>query len=181
MANKIIILLLGITFVFGWFCSSAYSGVLAQISIVNPADNADLQSADSDGFIDRYFFKNKERNSPSDWIAQDQIDMYSDKVVINLENPQWAIFTDTNSMDPVIDEGAHAIEIIPKSPEDIKVGDIVSYNSDYTDGSIIHRVIEVDTDSEGWYFRAKGDNNAFEDPGKIRFDQVQRVLVAIIY
>ena len=178
MANKILILLLGIMFVFGWFCNSAYSDVLSQISLNG---NADVQVAGSDSFIDRYFFNNKELNSPSDWIKQNQIHLYEDKVVIDLENPQWAVFTDTNSMDPVIDDGSHAIELIPQSSEQIKVGDIVSYKSEYADGTIIHRVIEVGEDEEGWYCRMKGDNNAFEDPGKIRFDQIRRVLVAIIY
>ncbi len=180
MANKILLLLFGIMFVFGWFCSSAYSDILSQFSLIPGNSNVEIADPDS-GFLDRYFFKNKELNSPSDWITQQQIHMYSDKVVIDLENPQWAIFTDTNSMDPVIDAGAHAIEIIPESPEDISVGDIVSYKSEYADGTVIHRVIEVDEDSEGWYFKAKGDNNPFEDPGKIRFEQVRRVLVAIIY
>ena len=180
LANKILILLLGIMFVFGWFCSSAYSSVLSQISIANPSGNIETAGSDT-SFIDRYFFKNKEINSPSDWIVQQQIHLYDDKVVIDLENPQWAVFTDTNSMDPVLDAGAHAIEIVPESPEQINVGDIVSYNSDYADGTIIHRVIDIGNDEEGWFCRMKGDNNPFEDPGKIRFDQVRRVLVAIIY
>ena len=179
MTNKILPLVFIIIFVFGWFCSSAYSTVLSTISVISPGDD-NLQVADNPG-IDRYIFKNKERISPSDWIEQSQIHVYEDKVVIDINNPQWAIFTDTNSMDPVIDEGAHAIEVVPESPDQIHVGDIVSYNSEYADGTIIHRVVEIGEDSEGWYFKAKGDNNAFGDPGRIRFEQVQRVLVAIIY
>ena len=181
MQNKILLLLFGIIFVFGWFCSSAYSSVLSQFSVINPG-NSNIEIADSDsGFLDRYFFKNKELNSPSDWIAQQQIHLYDNKVVIDIENPQWAIFTDTNSMDPVIDAGAHAIEIVPESPEQISVGDIVSYKSEYADGNVIHRVVYIGEDEDGWYCKMKGDNNPFEDPGKVRFEQLQRVLVAIIY
>ena len=179
MTNKILPLVFIIIFVFGWFCSSAYSNVISTISILGPGD-ASLQVADNPG-VNRNIFNNKELYSPGDWISQGQIEMKSDKVVINIENPQWAVFTDTNSMDPVIDAGAHAIEVVPDSPDQIQVGDIVSYNSEYADGTIIHRVVKIDEDSEGWYFKAKGDNNAFGDPGKIRFSQVQRVLVAIIY
>ena len=182
MANKILPLVFVIVFVFGWFCSSAYSTVLTQLSLFNPSDYDNVEIADSDpSFIDRYIFKNKELISPFDWIEQDQIHMYPDRVVIDLQNPQWAVFTDTNSMDPVFDAGAHAIEVVPKSPEQIHVGDIVSYKSEYADGTVIHRVVETGEDSEGWYCRLKGDNNPFEDPGKVRFSQVQRVLVAIIY
>lgn len=181
MANKILPLVFIIIFVFGWFCSSAYSTVLSTVSILNP-DNGNVQVAGSDSsIVDRYFFKNKERISPFDWIKQGQIHVYDDKVIIDIDDPQWAIFTDTNSMDPVIDAGAHAIEVVPTSPDQIHVGDIVSYKSEFADGTVIHRIVETGEDSQGWYCKAKGDNNAFEDPGKIRFGQIQRVLVAIIY
>jgi uncharacterized protein (UPF0248 family) len=48
-------------------------------------------------------------------------------------------------------------------------------------GTIIHRVVKIGQDSEGWYAILKGDNLSQEDPEKVRFDQVQRVVVAIIY
>ena len=179
MTNKILPLILTIVFVFGWFCSSAYSDVISTISIFDSGD-ANLETADNPG-VNRNIFNNKERSSPSDWVKQNQIHVFDDKVVIDINNPQWATFTDTNSMDPVIDAGAHAIEIVPKSPSEIQVGDIVSYKSEFADGAVIHRVVEIDEDKDGWYFKAKGDNNPFQDPGKIRFEQIQRVLIAIIY
>lgn len=123
----------------------------------------------------------KEQNSPMDRIKESQIHVYKDKVVIDLEDAQWASFTDTNSMDPVIDVGSHALQIIPKSPEEIQEGDIVSYRTRTNDATIIHRVKKVDNDSEGWYAIMKGDNLNQDDPEKVRFDQVKRVLVAIIY
>lgn len=127
------------------------------------------------------FQEGVERDSPNDWIKEDQINVYNDKVIINLRDAEWASFTDTNSMDPVIDEKANAIEIIPKSTDNIHVGDIISYDSEYASGTIIHRVIKISSDEEGWYCIAKGDNNKNPDPGKIRFKQIKRVLVAIIY
>lgn len=122
-----------------------------------------------------------EKPSPSDWIKDSQIHVYHDKIVIDLDGAEWSEFTDTNSMDPVIDSGANAIEIIPKSPSQINVGDIIAYSSPYSSGTIIHRVIETGIDSKGWYCHVKGDNLPTQDPGKIRFDQVKRVVVAIIY
>jgi hypothetical protein len=98
-----------------------------------------------------------------------------------MENVQWASFTDTNSMDPVFDAGSNALEIVPKSSEDVHEGDIVSYKSTLIDGAIIHRVIETGEDEDGWYARMQGDNLDQEDPEKVRFDQIQRVVVAIIY
>ena len=37
-----------------------------------------------------------ERSSPSDWIKENQILVTNDKVILNVLNPIWAKFTDTN-------------------------------------------------------------------------------------
>jgi hypothetical protein len=119
--------------------------------------------------------------SPGDWVKENQIGVYSKDVVLDISDAQWATFTDTHSMEPVLSSRANAIEVVPKSADEIKVGDIVSYESKYADGFIVHRVIEKNVDSDGTYFIIKGDNNPEADPGKIRFDQIRRVVVAIIY
>jgi len=125
-------------------------------------------------------FSPVERPSPSNWLAEDQIVVYPDKVILTFDNPQWAKFTNTNSMDPVIDEDSHALQIVPNSKDQIHIGDIVSYESKYTDGIIIHRVVELGNDGE-WFAITKGDNNTLADPGKIRFEQIKRITVAVIY
>lgn len=124
---------------------------------------------------------NSEKSSPSDRIKEDDIRVYKDRIVIDLKDAQWATFTDTNSMDPVFDAEANSLEIKPKSPEDIHAGDIVSYSSSTYNGIIIHRVISVSYDSQGWYAALKGDNNLFSDPEKVRFSQINGIVVAVIY
>ena len=119
--------------------------------------------------------------SPCDRISEDQIFVFKERIIIEMPDAEWARFTDTNSMDPVIDEGANAIEYVPKSSQEICVGDIVSYESRYADGVLIHRVAELGYDDNGWYAVMKGDNNPYKDPGKIRWSQIKRVVVAIIY
>jgi len=123
----------------------------------------------------------EELPSPKDRIREDQIHVYANRIIIDLRDAEWATFTDTNSMDPVIDYGANAIEIIPKNANEIQPGDIVSYRSTYAEGVIIHRVQEIGHDEKGWFAKLKGDNNPSSDPGKIRFNQIERVVVAIIY
>lgn len=118
--------------------------------------------------------------SPADWILEEQIHVSTEGVVIDIEDPEWAKFTDTNSMDPVIDEGSHAIQIKPTSIDQIHIGDIISYKSERSEHLIIHRVVELGNDGE-WYAVTKGDNNAYNDPQRVRFEQIERVLVAIIY
>jgi hypothetical protein len=122
-----------------------------------------------------------DRLSPSDIISQDQIKVYNDRIVIEVENPQWATFTNTKSMDPVFDKGNFALQIIPTKPEQIKPGDIISFSTKYASGIIIHRVIETGYDEEGWYAITKGDNNPSRDPGVVRFQDVKKQLIGIIY
>lgn len=122
-----------------------------------------------------------EKPSPADRIKEEQIRVGNDNVIISIKGAEWASFTDTNSMDPIIDAEAHAIEIIPQSEDEIQVGDIVAYESEYAEGSIIHRVAYKGQDEQGTYFVMKGDNNPTSDPGKVRFSQIRRVVVAIIY
>jgi len=121
-----------------------------------------------------------ERDSPADWIKESQIEMRKDGVFIKLNNPQWAIIANTNSMDPVFDETSHLIQVFPTSAADVHVGDIASYDSPLG-FSIVHRVIETGEDEDGWYAIFKGDNNPQPDPWKVRFDMVTRVTVMIVY
>ncbi len=121
-----------------------------------------------------------ERDSPQDWIKESQIEMRTDGVFIHFSNPQWAILADTNSMDPVFDAEAHLIQELVTTQDQIHVGDIISYEAPLG-FSIVHRVIEIGSDEDGWYAIVKGDNNPTPDPWKVRFDWVRRVTVAIIY
>ena len=129
--------------------------------------------------ITQSIFGGKEQHSPGDWIKEDQIKVYQDRVILEIPNAIWAGFTDTNSMDPLIDIDSNAIEIIPQSPDLIQPGDVISYQTEQ--GVIIHRVIKKDEDNQGIYYTVKGDNNTFADPVRVRFDDVKGVVVAVIY
>ena len=122
----------------------------------------------------------EEVSSPGNWIAENNIHVYKDKILINIEETRLTKFADTNSMDPVIDKGANAIEITPKNPDDIQIGDIISF--EINDGDIyVHRVIKKGYDKDGVYFITKGDNNNSADPYKIRFYQIVGILIGILY
>jgi hypothetical protein len=121
----------------------------------------------------------KEVDSPSNWIAPEQIKVYKDRIVLDIQDSFWAQFSDTNSMDPFLDEDAHAIEIIPESPLDINVGDVIAYRT--STGTKVHRVIALDSDADGMYYVVKGDNNLFRDSERVRFSAVNGVIVAVIY
>lgn len=123
----------------------------------------------------------RDKPSPHNRIEKEKIFVYDDEVILKVKAPEWAIFTDTKSMEPVIDSTSKAIQIVPSSKEEINVGDIIAYNSKYKEAIVTHRVIEIGYDAFGWYARLKGDNNDDMDPEKVRFEQIKRVVVAIIY
>lgn len=179
------ILLLICVFMLGIVSANIYSDyVAAQDELQLPDGNSEGGYEYSTGGFDILSALRQdveERASPADRIKEDQIRVGREEVTISIKGAEWASFTDTNSMDPIIDSEAHAIEVIPQSEDDIQVGDIVAYESEYAEGSIIHRVAYKGEDESGTYFVMKGDNNPTSDPGKVRFSQIKRVVVAIIY
>jgi hypothetical protein len=180
LMNWKVLSLIVLVFIFGWLTNGVYSQVSKDLSYFewDSSTNETIQKSLVSSFTEA---KLKERNSPADKIKESQIHVTDNSVVIDIQDPEWSKFTDTNSMDPVLDEGANAIHIVPKSENEIQVGDIVAYKSEYADGTIIHRVIEINKDDEGTFYILKGDNNPEPDPGRVRFSQIRRVLVAIIY
>jgi hypothetical protein len=181
------LLLIICVFLLGVIATNIYSHYASAQTIVQQPDNSgaggyeyQTESALSRAMAMLHETGN-EVASPANRVPEDLILVTNEKVVLNIKGAEWASFTDTNSMDPVIDAGSHAIEMIPKSEDEIQVGDIVAYKSDYAEGTIIHRVVFKGKDEKGTYFVLKGDNNPINDPGKIRFEQIKRVVVAIIY
>ena len=122
----------------------------------------------------------QERSSPSNWIAEEDIQLFEDRIVIALDDPQWAVFEDTNSMDPVLDSGAHGLQRVPEHPDELHVGDIISFSRPGTAGIVIHSIIAIGRDAEGWSSVPKRHTTPGSD-GKVRFTQVHRVLVGVLY
>jgi len=123
-------------------------------------------------------FTSNQVHAPSDFIKEDNILVYNDRIVINVDNASLSKYASSGSMLPLFDTGANGIRIKPNSPDEIKLGDIISYerNSEL----IVHRVIEIGTDEQGIYFITKGDNNALSD-GKVRFDEIKYITIGILY
>ena len=122
---------------------------------------------------------NGEVFSPQDRIAREQINVSEDKIILDIKDAYIASFADTNSMNPILDYAANGIEVKPLNENKIVIVDIVVYHNGYD--SIIHRVVAKGKDKEGTYFMVKGDNNTISDPDLIRFDQINYVLVGVLY
>ncbi|RMD67515.1 hypothetical protein D6817_01395 [Candidatus Pacearchaeota archaeon] len=114
----------------------------------------------------------------SDFLDSDNIDVFPDKIEIKIPNAQVRGFADTGSMGAMFGKSAQGIFIPPKSADEINVGDIVSFRQ--KGALIVHRVIEKGRDEQGVYFLTKGDASPAAD-GKIRFEQIEGLLVGVIY
>jgi len=117
-------------------------------------------------------------SAPYDFIDEKQIEIFEDKIIINLEGASLSRYAPTGSMLPLLDAGSNGIRIVPESEEEIHRGDIITFQEGRN--LIVHRVIEIGTDEEGTYFITKGDNNDISD-GKIRFRDVRYITVGIIW
>ena len=126
-------------------------------------------------------FVSKELISPGDRIQDNQVLVYNDRIVIYVDDANWAKYTNTNSMDGFLDEGTTGIEVRPEGEFDVQIGDVITYDAEWSEALIAHRVIDVGYDQDGWYAIAKGDNVAYADPGKIRFEQIEFILVGVLY
>ncbi len=170
--NKKFALIMALTLIFllGWVSNNVY-GIYTDRSPILEQPGSII----SDFLLD----KPVELSSPSNHVTEDQINVYEDEIILDIANAQWTYFTDSNSMDPLLDAGANGIEIMPSTEDDIKIGDVIAYETD--DGTIIHRVIDTGRDKEGTYYITKGDNNPVKDSEKVRFNQIKGLLIAIIY
>jgi signal peptidase len=165
-----LLLLFLIVFLLGWVANAFYTQYTTYSAIEQPISiNTFLNPT------------NFERNSPSDHIKESMIHVYNDNIIIDLKDASWSSFVDSNSMDPVLDTGSNGIEIKPIKTSQISKGDIISFRSSFAKGIIIHRVVDIGVDEQGWYAITKGDNNPTADPDKVRFDQIQGIVVGVIY
>lgn len=152
----VVLVLLVVFFLIGWGSNQIFTGAVS-------------------------FDANDEKFSPKDRIKSSQIAVYDNMVVLNITNAEWAEYTNTNSMDPLLDDGSSGIEVIPESEDDLVVGDIIVYRPEWISGLVVHRIVGTGEDEEGKYFLTRGDNSGSTDPEKVRFEQIESVLVGIIY
>lgn len=77
----------------------------------------------------------------------------------------------TGSMEPALDTGGVAfVERI--QPEDVRVGDIITFRRPDADAQVTHRVIEVVATPEGPRYLTKGDANEIPDEWVVRPSQL---------
>ncbi len=118
---------------------------------------------------------------PSNHLTTSDVSVDSSVATIKIDDARWVTVAGTKSMEPVLMEGAQVLERVPSTASELKVGDIITYDSAVKNLPIIHRIVEIGSDQYGWYAKTKGDNAQNVDDESVRFPQVSGVVVAIIY
>lgn len=88
---------------------------------------------------------------------------------------------DTKSMEPYITSSYTIITTTQFNSQTLQKGDIISYRADWSVLDVLHRIIEVKTDSNGICYRTQGDHNQVEDPGCVKPSQVDQLVLGIIF
>jgi len=118
------------------------------------------------------------RDAPSNYLNRSDIIIYSDKVCLNISNASVSNYADSGSMKNTLDENSNGIWIEITSPNDVHIGDIVSYSKG--NDTIIHRVIGIENKSNETFFKLKGDNNNFPDP-IVNYSQLKEKTIILVY
>ncbi|MEK6945191.1 MAG: signal peptidase I [Nanoarchaeota archaeon] len=130
------------------------------------------------GIISGFVISNGNFESPSDFLNESSITANNTSVTFFIEKPSFIRYEDSGSMAPTLGVNSTGVVITPKTEGEVNVGDIVTFRKNGE--LIVHRVIEKNYDGNGVYFVTKGDNNNIDD-GKIRLQDIESVLVAVIY
>ena len=91
--------------------------------------------------------------------------------------PKFNLYTIISpSMTPNIKVYDVIVDFNVKSPEDINIGDVITFNSDIPElagNSITHRVIAITQDDKGmYYYQTKGDANLVEDASLVPYTDI---------
>lgn len=121
--------------------------------------------------------------SPDVRVDLDMVSVYDDYVFINLSSfsdCNYVKFADTNSMIPNLD-GEHKALMCEVPKEELKEGDVISFNVSWSESKVAHRIYEIGEDNDGWFARTKGDNSGVIDGTRVRYDDISGTMVLVIY
>lgn len=116
--------------------------------------------------------------SPADHFSEEQVQrlLLSLNLLYDQQYEMGRILP-TGSMRPFIDSEHHSIWINVTSINELQVGDVIVFDVDETNVSILHRIIKIDNG----IITTKGDNNLPRDNYNLTIENVLGKVVAVLY
>lgn len=111
-------------------------------------------------------------------IPFENIKVYPEQVIIDA--PLRYAKVESNSMAPFITDKSTVFEQKPTSPEQILVGDIISFTTAGEKGVIMHAVVEIVQKDGAYYYHTKGFANSEQDPWLVSYDDIVGVVVGTL-
>ena len=109
-------------------------------------------------------------------IPFDSIKVYADKVQIEVPDMHYAK-VNSDSMAPFITHDSVVFEKTPSSPEEIHIGDIISFYEPSQDKTVLHIIIEIVQIDGKTYYKTKGTANPEADPWLVPYENVKGIMV----
>jgi len=117
-------------------------------------------------------------SSPQSYFSDEELLLHEGGLLLEHDDVRLVHFSDTGSMEPLISGESRGIVVSLESYGNLAVGDIIGFEKNKQ--TIVHRVIGLGEDAEGFYVITRGDNG-FSDDGKVRKEDIEYVVVGILY
>ena len=104
-----------------------------------------------------------------------------DGLFIKQDKLNLSSVTDTKSMNPTITADHTAIFTTDFIASNLPVGTIIAYRSPSFQIPIMHRIIKLDSDSQGLCYSIQGDNNPSPDPECVKPSQIIGVVIGTVF
>jgi len=106
-------------------------------------------------------------------VPFDSIEVFADEVKINYPGLTYAKVS-SNSMGPVITDKSVVFEKVPSSPDEIHIGDVISFYEPSVEKIVLHLVVEI---IDGSSYVTKGLANDDVDDWLVPFENVKGIMV----
>ena len=99
----------------------------------------------------------------------------------------WGVIPNTGSMEPFVDDGMRVLlaPLTGTEHQDLIIGDVIAFQVPVELGSqlILHRIVEIGDDAEGWYCETRGDSPFIteNDPWLVRADWIRWLYRGVVH
>jgi signal peptidase I len=112
-------------------------------------------------------------------IPFESINVYSDHVQIDYPGLKYARVI-SDSMAPLLTHDSIVFEKSPSSPDEIHIGDIISFYEPSRNGIVLHMVIGIIYADDTVYYQTKGIANENADNWLVPFENVEGIMVGTV-